>query len=90
MTIWTILRPFGIAFWLFGIVCGHLVYFLRFGMLGPRKIWQPWFLPTVVWRRGEKLIQTIFFCRGKKTSKRPKMFASAVPLNFIENQRNRT
>jgi hypothetical protein len=27
----------------FGIVCGHLVYFLRFGMFGPRKIWQPWF-----------------------------------------------
>jgi hypothetical protein len=28
-------------FWPFGIVCGHLVYFLRFGMFGPRKIWQP-------------------------------------------------
>jgi hypothetical protein len=27
----------------FGIVCGHLVYFLRFGMFGPRKIWQPCF-----------------------------------------------
>jgi hypothetical protein len=27
---------------LFGIVCGHLVYFFRFGMYGPRKIWQPW------------------------------------------------
>jgi hypothetical protein len=27
--------------WPFGIVCGHLVYFLRFGMFGPRKIWQP-------------------------------------------------
>jgi hypothetical protein len=26
--------------WPFGIVCGHLVYFLRFGMFGPRKIWQ--------------------------------------------------
>jgi hypothetical protein len=26
---------------LFGIVCGHLVYFSRFGMFGPRKIWQP-------------------------------------------------
>jgi hypothetical protein len=23
------------------IVCGHLVYFLHFGMFGPRKIWQP-------------------------------------------------
>jgi hypothetical protein len=28
--------------WPFGIVCGNLVYFLRFGMFGPRKIWQPW------------------------------------------------
>jgi hypothetical protein len=27
--------------WPFGKVCGHLVYFLHFGMLGPRKIWQP-------------------------------------------------
>jgi hypothetical protein len=27
--------------WPFGIVCGHLVYFSRFGMFGPRKIWQP-------------------------------------------------
>jgi hypothetical protein len=27
----------------FGIVCGHLLYFSRFGMFGPRKIWQPWF-----------------------------------------------
>jgi hypothetical protein len=28
--------------WPFGIVCGNLVYFSRFGMFGPRKIWQPW------------------------------------------------
>jgi hypothetical protein len=34
MPIWNILR-------LFGIVCGNLVHFSRFGMLGPRKIWQP-------------------------------------------------
>jgi hypothetical protein len=27
--------------WPFGIFCGHLVYFPRFGMFGPRKIWQP-------------------------------------------------
>jgi hypothetical protein len=26
--------------WQFGIVCGHLVYFSRFGMFVPRKIWQ--------------------------------------------------
>jgi hypothetical protein len=24
-----------------GIVCVHFVYFSRFGMFGPRKIWQP-------------------------------------------------
>ena len=30
----------------FGIVCGHLVYFLRFGMFGPRKIWQPSWCPA--------------------------------------------
>jgi hypothetical protein len=27
--------------WPFGIVCGNLVYFSRFGMFGPRKSWQP-------------------------------------------------
>jgi hypothetical protein len=26
---------------LFSIFCCHLVYFFRFGMFGPRKIWQP-------------------------------------------------
>jgi hypothetical protein len=25
----------------FGIVCGHLLYFSQFGMVGPRKICQP-------------------------------------------------
>jgi hypothetical protein len=43
-TIWNILQPFSIHnLWPFGIVCGHLVFFPRFGMLGSRKIWQPWF-----------------------------------------------
>jgi hypothetical protein len=27
--------------WPFGIVCGHLGYFSRFGMFGPKNIWQP-------------------------------------------------
>jgi hypothetical protein len=36
--------------WPFGIVIGHLLYFSRFGMFGPRKIWQPWFA-SVVWNR---------------------------------------
>jgi hypothetical protein len=42
MTIWSSKRPFL-------IFCGHLVKlvviwlnFSRFGMFGPRKIWQPW------------------------------------------------
>jgi hypothetical protein len=32
--IWYNLKPFG-------IVCGRLVHFSRFGMFGPRKLWQP-------------------------------------------------
>jgi hypothetical protein len=42
MTIWNIL-PVAIWYnsWPFGIVCGLLLYFSQFGMLGPRKIWQP-------------------------------------------------
>jgi hypothetical protein len=32
MPIWNI-------FWPFGIVSGHLVYFSRYGMFGPTKIW---------------------------------------------------
>jgi hypothetical protein len=28
--------------WPFGIIWGYLVYFSRFGMFGPRRIWQPW------------------------------------------------
>jgi hypothetical protein len=28
--------------WPFGMVCGHLLYFSQFCMLGPRQIWQPW------------------------------------------------
>jgi hypothetical protein len=35
MSIWYNLWPFVIVF-------GHLSYFPRFGMFGPRKIWQPW------------------------------------------------
>jgi hypothetical protein len=45
MTFWNILRPVGIIYiQQFGIACGRLVYFFRFGMFGPRKIWQPWSL----------------------------------------------
>jgi hypothetical protein len=56
MTIGNIVWPFGIFYdhleyfmaiwynlWPFGIVCGDLLYFSQFGMLGPRKIWQPRF-----------------------------------------------
>jgi hypothetical protein len=31
--------------WQFGIVCGGMLYFSQFGMLGPKKIWQRWFYP---------------------------------------------
>jgi hypothetical protein len=43
MTIWNTFRQFGtiLAFWY--SLCGYLVHFLRFGMVGPRKIWQPYF-----------------------------------------------
>jgi hypothetical protein len=43
--------------WPLHIVCGHLLYFSQFGMLGPRKIWQPW-------ARGQFL--TGFQAKGKK------------------------
>jgi hypothetical protein len=52
--IWYDLWPFGVIYvWPFGIVCGHLVYISRFGMFGPRKIWQPCFRPWGVaqWNR---------------------------------------
>jgi hypothetical protein len=35
MTIWNILLPFD-------VVCCPLVYISRFGIFGPKKIWQPW------------------------------------------------
>jgi hypothetical protein len=63
MNIWNILRPFGIFtaiwynLWPFGIVCDHLVYFLRFGMFGPIKIWQPssrWWTSGKVWQQQKK------------------------------------
>jgi hypothetical protein len=37
--IWYNLWPFGIVY------CHVLVYFSKFGMFGPRKIWQPWNRP---------------------------------------------
>jgi hypothetical protein len=43
MTIWNILWPFGIIDGTYSIVSGHLLYFSRFGIFGPRKIWQPSF-----------------------------------------------
>jgi hypothetical protein len=42
MAIWNILRPFGIRYGrLVYIICGHWVYFSRFGMFGPRKSGNP-------------------------------------------------
>jgi hypothetical protein len=34
--------------WPFGIFCGRLVYFSRFGMFEARNIWQPWTLQVQV------------------------------------------
>jgi hypothetical protein len=42
MTIWNMyFTAIWYALWLFGNVCGHLVYFSHFGIFGSRKIWQP-------------------------------------------------
>jgi hypothetical protein len=42
MTIWNILRPFGKFYGNLVLFALHnLVYISRFGMFGPRKIWQP-------------------------------------------------
>jgi hypothetical protein len=42
MTIWNILLPFCIVYGLLVyLVCGHCVYFYRFGMFEQRKLWQP-------------------------------------------------
>jgi hypothetical protein len=51
MTIWNNLWPFG-------IICGHLVYFPRFGMFGPRKIWQP--CCTLAGNVGRRCVQENF------------------------------
>jgi hypothetical protein len=42
MTIWNIFWSFWNNLWPFGIVCGHLVYFSRFGRVWTKRIWQPW------------------------------------------------
>jgi hypothetical protein len=31
----------------FGIYCCHLVYFLPFWYIVPRKVWQPWHTPDL-------------------------------------------
>jgi hypothetical protein len=57
VTIRNILRPFG-------IVCGHLVYVSRFGMFGPRKIWQPWSAPRFPWDFSSVLLRALVFFDG--------------------------
>jgi hypothetical protein len=42
ITIWNFYGHLVNNLWLFGILCGDLVYFSHFGMFGARKIWQPW------------------------------------------------
>jgi hypothetical protein len=44
--------------WPFGIICGHLLYCLHFGMFGPRKIWKPWSAvraALAVWHSGHRV-----------------------------------
>jgi hypothetical protein len=74
-----ILRPFGIYVRPFGILYGHLVYFLPFWYIVSRKIWQPC---TQVLERKAKiqriLIQNLksfdFSLRnGKKETKTPNL-----------------
>jgi hypothetical protein len=57
--------------WQFGVVCGTLVYFSRFGLFGPIKIWQP----CPGWRMvpgsdlGEKAFigsRSVLSCRHRK------------------------
>jgi hypothetical protein len=45
MAVWYGLWSFGINLWPFGMACSHMVYFSQFGIIGLRKIWQPWFPP---------------------------------------------
>jgi hypothetical protein len=43
MTFWNILRPFIIIFAVWCMLFVFIGYiFSRFGVFGPRKIWQPW------------------------------------------------
>jgi hypothetical protein len=44
MTIWNILWPFGIIYGRLVLVVVICYIFSQFGMFGPRKIWQPWFI----------------------------------------------
>jgi hypothetical protein len=48
LTIWNILRPFGIIYCrlVFFVVVWYM-YFSHIGMFGPRKIWQPWYRPVI-------------------------------------------
>jgi hypothetical protein len=70
MTIWNILWPFGIIYGcLVYVVCGHLLYFSRFGMFGPRRIWQPW--------RGNNVFKESFF-RGRQQKDLNEIFCAAL------------
>jgi hypothetical protein len=48
MDIWSILLPFNIFLWTFGIFCGNFVNISPFLYDVPRKIWQPFFEDTDV------------------------------------------
>jgi hypothetical protein len=50
--------------WPLGRVCGHFVYFSRFGMFGPTKIWQPCLFPLFVSSVGGRALE--FFAIASK------------------------
>jgi hypothetical protein len=62
--------PIWYNFWPFGLVCGHLVYFLHFGMFGPRKIWRPWIKPRKRKIGGTKQIRKLPWRRGHRLRRR--------------------
>jgi hypothetical protein len=54
MTIWSLMPLLIFDGHLVYVVCGHFGIFSRFGMFGPRKIWQPCrfgiFRPGLIWQ----------------------------------------
>jgi hypothetical protein len=81
VTIWNILRPFGIIYGrLVKVVCGNLVYFYQFGMFGPRKIWQPCFYQS----KGTLHKYTYRLFQLRKKCRQPAIHVHNVDSNGFE------